>query len=347
MKLRRSTWLIAAASAGVLALGGCGGESNGSSAASGAKSVNYAVTSPIVPPQLPPYMGPIISSKDFGLSMTKSNLKILDSTPTALQLLLSGKIDATSGAFINYLQARDKQPQLRAFCPEQTTTNAVIVSTNPKVTSLADLQDPGVRTLVESPGGPNNFFMDKAISAAGLHFTVADLKNTRIVEDMEQRFAALASGNADVAPVWNYDVADLEKKRGKDSVHVLGSFTDYPSVYLAYISTQKWLEGHADEAAAFCAAVLRTNRNLAKDYSVFKRNVDQYVEGSPPEVQVRMTWKAAHSSTMWPSDSGLSQQDVDPLIKLAKDNGEIKQPLTYTDVVDPGPFQAALKLMDR
>jgi ABC-type nitrate/sulfonate/bicarbonate transport system substrate-binding protein len=335
----------AIAAIGVLALTGCGDDDGGEAAASGEKSVTYAVTSPIVPPQLPPYAGALISGKEFGLTMARDNLKVLNSTPTALQLLLSGEIDVTSGAFLNYLQARDKQPQLRAFCPEQTTTNAVVVSTNENVTSLADLSQDGVRVLVESPGGPNDFFMNEALKAAGVDLTVDQLENTRIVENMEQRFAALASGNADVGVVWNYNVADLERAVGEGQVHVLADFTDHPSVYLAYISTEEWLNEHPDEAAAMCAAVLKTNRDLAADYDVFKRHVDEYVEGNPPEEQVRMTWEAANGSEMWPSDSGLAEEDVEPLLELARQNGAIKQPLKYTDVVDPAPFQAALKLL--
>jgi ABC-type nitrate/sulfonate/bicarbonate transport system substrate-binding protein len=339
------TCLAALAALGVLALSGCGDDDGGEAAASGEKSVTYAVTSPIVPPQLPPYTGALISGKDFGLTMTKDNLKVLNSTPTALQLLLSGEIDVTSGAFLNYLQARDKQEQLRAFCPEQTTTNAVVVSTNPNVTSLANLSQEGVRVLVESPGGPNDFFMNESLKAAGVDLTVDELENTRIVENMEQRFAALASGNADVGVVWNYNVADLQRALGEDRVHVLADFTDHPSVYLAYISTEKWLKEHADDAAAMCAAVLKTNKDLAADYALFKQKVDEYVEGHPPEQQVRMTWEAAHGSSMWPSDSGLAKSDVDPLLELARQNGSIKQPLTYADVVDPAPFRAAQRLL--
>jgi ABC-type nitrate/sulfonate/bicarbonate transport system substrate-binding protein len=342
---------------GAVAISACGGDdssktsssssSGGGDAAVATKSLKYAVTSPIVPPQLPPYTAPLISGKDFGLDMDKSNLQVLNSTPTALQLLLSGKIDATSGAFLGYLGARDKQPQLRAFCPEQTTTNAVVVSTNPNVKSLADLTKGEARVLVESPGGPNDFFMNESLKAAGVDMTVADLKNTRIVENMEQRFTALASGNADVGVVWNYNVKDLEKARGADKVTVLADFTEHPSVYLAYIADQKWLDSHPDEAAAFCASVLKTNRDLAADYDVFKKYVAEYVEGNPPEEQLRMTWEAAHGSKMWPSDSGLSKEDVDPLIEMALASGAIKNQLTYEDVVDPRPFQAALELLNK
>jgi ABC-type nitrate/sulfonate/bicarbonate transport system substrate-binding protein len=345
MTSRKRTPLSIAALAviGLAVLVGCGDDSGGEPAAQ--NTVRYAVTSPIVPPQLPPYAGPLISGKDFGLDMKKSDLQVLNSTPTALQLLLSGKIDVTSAAFFGYLQARGTQPQLRAFCPEQSTTNAVVVSTNPDITSLADLTDESVRVLVESPGGPNDFFMNEALQAAGVDLTVDQLENTRIVENMEQRFTALAGGNADVAVVWNYNVADLEKAVGAENVHVLADFTDYPSVYLTYISTEEWLQDHPNEAAEFCASVLKTNRDLAANYDVFKRYVKEYVEGAPPEVQLRMTWKAANQSSMWPSDSGLAKKDVDPLLELAVENGSIKEPLTYADVIDPAPFREALKLL--
>jgi ABC-type nitrate/sulfonate/bicarbonate transport system substrate-binding protein len=332
----------------LVSLAACGGDDGGDDGdgnASGKGSVTYAITSPVVPPQLPPYMGPIISGADFGLDMDADNLKTLNDTPTALQLLLSGEIDATSGAFLGYLQARAGQPQLRAFCPEQSTTNAVVVSTNPDVTSLEDLTSDDVRTLVESPGGPNDFFMNAAFEGAGVDIKVEDLTNTRIVENMEQRFAALAAGNADVGVVWNYNVADLEEAVGAENVNVLADFTDYPSVYLAYISTEEWLDENPDEAAAFCAAVLKTNRDLAADFDVFMGHVGEYVEGEPPAEQMEMTWQAANDSSMWPYEDGLSAADVEPLLQLALDNGLLEEPLTYEDVVDDTAFKAALELM--
>jgi ABC-type nitrate/sulfonate/bicarbonate transport system substrate-binding protein len=347
--MRSRTYRTVAAGLGLVVLSACGGTtdagSEGDGGASGGKSVTYAITSPLVPPQIPPYTGPLVFGKDFGLEMTRDNLKTLNSTPTALQLLLSGEIDATSGAFLGYLQAREQQPQLRAFCPEQSTTNAVVVSTNPDVTSLKQLGDEAVRVLVESPGGPNDYFLNEAFGAAGVDLTVESLPNTRIVENMEQRFTALAGGNADVGVVWNYNVADLKETVGADKVHVLAEFTDYPSVYLAYISTQEWLDSHQEEAAAFCAAVLKTNREAASDYDVFKGYVNKFGEGAPPEEQLRMTWQAANDSSMWPSESGLAAEDVDPLLEMALKTGQITKELTYEDVVDPRPFEAALELL--
>ena len=339
----RRTAILITATVCLTPLAACGGESSDDKGST--KSVTYAITSPVVPPQLPPYMGPVIYGKDFGIIVKESNLKKLNSTPTALQLLLSGKIDATSGAFLGYLQAREKQPQLRAFCPEQATTNAVVVSTNPKIKSLKDLGDKSVRVLVESPGGPNDFFMNEAFKASGSDLSVESLKNTRIVENMEQRFSSLAGKQADVGVVWNYNVSDLEKSVGKANVTVLANFADYPSVYLAYISSTKWLDAHQDEAAAFCAAVLKSNRENAASLDTFKKFIATYVEGKPPAEQIDMTWKAANESTMWPFESGLAQSDVDPLLKIARDNKLITTDLTYQDVVDPRPFKAALKLL--
>jgi ABC-type nitrate/sulfonate/bicarbonate transport system substrate-binding protein len=341
MKAPTRTALATASALGLIVLPACGG---GDAGADGS-SVTYAITSPVVPPQLPPYLGPVIYGKDFGLTMSKQSLKTLNSTPTALQLLLSGEIDATSGAFLGFLQAREAQPQLRAFCPEQATTNAVVVSTNPEVTELADLDRGSVRTLVESPGGPNDFFLNEAFKAADVDLTVEKLPNSRIVENMEQRFTALAGGNADVGVVWNYNVADLEKAVGADRVHVLADFTDYPSVYLAYISSEKWLNEHPTEAAAFCASVLKSNREMAANRDTFTKYIGEYVDGKPPAEQIEMTWEAANQSTMWPSEGGLSTAEVDPLLELALDSGLIKEKLSYSDVVDDAPFKAALKLL--
>ncbi|GAA2113608.1 hypothetical protein GCM10009843_01470 [Nocardioides bigeumensis] len=309
--------------------------------------MKYAVTSPLVPPQLPPYVGPLVTGEDFGLSTDRDNLQVLNDTPSALQLLLSGKISATSAAFIGFLKARETQDQLRTFCPVQGTTSGQIVSVNADVTTIDDLFDSSVRVLVESPGGPNDYFMSLAMQAAGLDKTSEDLPNTTIVEDQEQRLSALLAGNADVGAVWDYDVPKLQDKFGADNVTVLSSFTDSPTVYLSFVSTEKWLEDNPDTAAKFCASVLEANGRISADLDLYKQTVSEYATGEPTDEIVEAVWNTAHETpAMWPSTGGLEQDIVEPVIDYAIESGLIATELTYDDVIAEQPYLDALELLD-
>jgi ABC-type nitrate/sulfonate/bicarbonate transport system substrate-binding protein len=322
----------------------CGSDS--SNGAGDSTSVKYAVTSPLVPPQLPPYVGALVTGKDFGLDMKRDDLQVLDDTPSALQLLLSGKISATSAAFIGFLKARESQDQLRTFCPVQGTTSGVIVSVNPDVTTMADLFDSSVRVLVESPGGPNDYFMGLGMEAAGLDKTSEDLPNTTIVEDQEQRLSALLAGNADAGAVWDYDVPKLQEKFGADSVTVLYSFTDSPTVYLSFISTKKWLDDNPETAAKFCASVLEANGKMTADLDLYKKIINDYAMGDPTDEIVEAVWNTAHKTPgMWPSTGGLEKDIVDPVIDYAIKSGLITKELTYDDVVAEQPYLDALELL--
>lgn len=309
-------------------------------------SVKYAVTSPLVPPQLPPYVGPLVTGQDFGLDMKRDNLQVLNDTPSALQLLLSGKIQATSAAFIGFLKARESQDQLRTFCPVQGTTSGQIVSVNPKVTTMNDLFDKSVRVLVESPGGPNDYFMSLGMRAAGLDKTSEDLPNTKIVEDQEQRLSALLAGNADVGAVWDYDVPKLQKKFGEDNVTVLFSFTDAPTVYLSFVSSKKWLDDNPETAAKFCASVLEANKKITADLDLYKKTIADYATGKPSDDIIEAVWNTAHKTpSMWPSSGGLEREIVEPVIDYAVQSGLIKEKLTYDDIIAEQPYLDALELL--
>ena len=322
----------------------CGSASSGD--VDGAASVKYAVTSPLVPPQLPPYVGPLVTSKDFGLELKRDALQVLNDTPSALQLLLSGRISATSAAFIGFLKARESQDDLRTFCPVQGTTSGVIVSVNPDVTTMEDLFDPSVRVLVESPGGPNDYFMSLAMEAAGLDKTSEDLPNTKIVEDQEQRLSALLAGNADVGAVWDYEVPKLQDKFGADNVTVLFSFTDSPTVYLSFVSTQTWLDANPEAAAQFCASVLEANGKMSADLDLFKQTIEDYATGKPSDEIIEAVWNTANQTpSMWPSSGGLEEDIVAPVLDYAVDSGLIKTKLTYDDVIAEQPYLDAIELV--
>jgi ABC-type nitrate/sulfonate/bicarbonate transport system substrate-binding protein len=173
--------------------------------------------------------------------------------------------------------------------------------------------------------------MSLAMQAAGLDSTSEDLPNTTIVEDQEQRLSALLAGNADVGAVWDYDVPKLQEKFGEDNVNVLFSFTDSPTVYLSFVSTEKWLADNAETAAKFCASVLRANSEITADLDVYKETIAENTAHETP--------------TMWPSAGGLEQDIVEPVIDYAISSGLISTELTYDDVIAEQPYLDALELL--
>jgi hypothetical protein len=62
---------------------------------------------------------------------------------------------------------------------------------------------------------------------------------------------------------------------------------------LSYAARQAWLESHMDEATAFCASVLRSNREMARSFELYKKTSNDYIEPNPGHGVLRVNWNLA------------------------------------------------------
>jgi ABC-type nitrate/sulfonate/bicarbonate transport system substrate-binding protein len=319
---------------------GPGGQSGGSGPLT---SINFGHTSGTIDPyELPGY------TEAFGdefLGSTKVNSQNFSSTNTAIQVLLAGKLDIVEGSALVILPAISSGVELRMFCPYVAAAPGYIVGTG-DIRTLADVGKPNATVAMESPGGPNNLFMDLTFQARGMPFATPDLKNTKILEDSPLRLAALMNGSANVALIRPNQLQDLRTKLGADNVHILSDVTKdaRDSIYLAFIAKKEWLDAHPAEAAAFCASVLKTMQRLEGDYAQFKSLSDEHVAGGLSEELIKQQWDSIKANSLWPYREGLTKTAVDSVIQVAVKEELIEKPLTYEQVVDTKPFSEAAKL---
>jgi ABC-type nitrate/sulfonate/bicarbonate transport system substrate-binding protein len=348
--------VVAAICAVGLAVAACGGSDNEGTASTGGgdagatksiESLKIAFTSSIDPNEVPGYRGTVINGKEFGLDQNLDDLKTYDSSNTALQVMLSGKLDIVGGAFLNFLQARAQQPDLRAFCPMKSGFPGSLVGIG-DVDSIEKLADPSTKVVLESPGGPNNFFMDLIYQAKGQDFRTTTLKNTVILDDNPQRFAALLKEQADVAIVTAAQVKQLKEGLGADKVHVLSDIMadiGDDAIYLAHFASKDWLDKNLEAATAMCASVLKSNRDMAQDFEMFKANVAEYVEAEVPEADLKLEWDATRKYQLWPYNHGLTRSAVERVVAMAVETGLIDEAIPYEEIVDERPIIGANKLL--
>lgn len=337
---------IAAVSLLTLVLASCSAATQGGQTADGQLGpVSLANTSAVDPAHVAGYRGPVIYGQEFGLPVSTSDIEELNSTNTALQVLLSGEVNAITGSFLGFLQAREKQENLRAFCPLAASTTGVVTSTSDSVRSLADVAKPGTRVVLESPGGPNNFFMNLAFKANGLKVRTENLDDVLILDDGPQRFSALLNQQADVAVVEGYEVEQLRKQLGQENVHVLANLAELKGVYLAYFSTRQWLDQNLETATALCASVVKANRELSANYDTFVKYVEEYSDAQVPDRVLRGIWETVREHQLWPVDEGLTEESVSSVVDLALETGLLNKQLQYQEIVDRRPIERALEMV--
>lgn len=322
----------------------CGQDSDSGSDAT--MTVDYVFTSSLNPSEIN-RVAPLVYGGEYELDITEASSKELNSSQTATQVLLSGATDVAAGSFIALMQAVEQGNEMRAFCPFKSGFSAVIVGIG-EADDLADLTDPATRVAIEGPGGPTNFFFDLVLRARGLDFRTADLPSTEILSDVSLRFAALLNDDADVGLIAISQIPELEAALGADQVHVLSEVmadAGSDSISLAFFAEADWLAENSAAAAAFCASILRGNREIASSYDLFVELVEEHVEGRIPEEAMRAEWDGVREHEIWAYNDGLERERVEGIVEVAADSGILDAPLDYEDLVDRGPLDAALELV--
>lgn len=308
-------------------------------------SIDIGFTSGHEASTVPSHKASVMYGQDFGLQQKPSDLNVHNSTSTAVQLLLSGRLDVVNGSFTSFLSVREKQEDMRAFCPTLMSPTGAIVSTSKDVTSLKDVAKPSTKVVLEGPGGPGNFFMDLAFQANGLEFRTPDFENILILEDNPQRFAAVLERQADVAVVTREQVGQLKQRLGEDAVTVLSGLRGLTGVYLGYFATKEWLDKNLGAAAALCAATLKASRQLAASEDLFAKKVDKYVEADIPDETVRAVWEEVRRAEAWPYNVGFTKEAVSATTDTSFETGLVDEKFKYEEVIDRRPIERALELL--
>jgi hypothetical protein len=88
---------------------------------------------------------------------------------------------------------------------------------------------------------------------------------------------------------------------------------------------------------------------LASDYEQYKNAVDTYVEGGVDETITQTNWDFAREFSVWPYNIDVMDETaIRTVIEVAVESGLLDEEaleLTYEDVVDTGPAEAAMDLL--
>lgn len=306
-----------------------------------------ALTSPTQPSFVNTRYGPIEFGSDFGLDMSDDAFTIFDSHSTATQTALSGRADIVGGSFISHVLVREAGQEFQVFCPFLSNDDFVLAGRN-GVDSVEDLFDPETRVAVDSPGGAGAMIMNALLVANDAEGTVEDLPNTTILESSGLRTTAFASGDVDATvihlPQFNQSLEEAE-----DGVIVASLWEDVP-VYIkeAFGASSQWLDENSEAAAAFCASVIKANRELPQDFDTYIEAVETYVEEPPEASELEEVFELLQNGTLWPTDGGLSQEAVEFMVDLAVQSGlfESEPQQDLEGVVNRGILERAVELAD-
>ena len=310
-------------------------------------TLRVAHTSSLDPGEVAGYTAPLEFGADYGLTLEESDLQVFDSHATAVQVLLSGGVDIVGGSFLSDLQVIATGEPLKAFCPYSSGFDSRIVGVG-DVDQLEEVTDPETTLAIESAGGPVNFFMDLVFRARGIDINTTQLENVSIIEDSPLRVAALANGDVDVALINAFQLPQLQEQLGEENVHVLSNVMEDVGgggIFLAFAATEDYLENNLEQATAFCASVLRANRELSSDFDLYVEMSNEYMEPDVDEETLRSTWESVVDANLWPYNNGLTQEGVELVLDVAMDTGLIEEELTYDQIVDERPIQGALELL--
>jgi ABC-type nitrate/sulfonate/bicarbonate transport system substrate-binding protein len=332
--------------------GGGGGETSGSEASPAGEgapidSVRLAYTSSVDPGEVAFYAAAPEFGEEFGLAQDVGDLQVFESHGTAAQVVLSGGADVVAGSFLSDLQIIASGEPLRVFCPASSGFDSRLVGVN-DVDSIEQIADPATRLAIEGPGGPVNFFTDLVLRARGVDINTTEMTNVSIIEDSPLRVAALANGDVDVALINAFQVPQLEEQIGAENVHILSNVMEDVGgggIFLAFAASQEYLDQNLEEATAFCASVLRSNRALAADFDKYREVADKYIEPDVEEELLRQTWESVVDATLWPYNNGLAQEGVEQVIDIALETGLLEEELAYEDIVDTRPIEGALEML--
>ncbi|WP_197420254.1 ABC transporter substrate-binding protein [Mycobacterium sp. NAZ190054] len=343
-------WAVAAGAVALAgALVGCSGsEPQGQSDDSGKLRSVQVAWSTSGDAYVPQSQGPWRFGEMFGLEQSQDDITELSSHATAVQLLLSDRAEVVTGSFTAFVKTIQEGHDLRLFCPIQGVLTDEVVGTG-DVTTIEQVTDPNVSVAVDSPGGLVDHVFNHVFAAKGLDIVVADLPNVQILEDGGLRLAALASGEAQVAILDPFELAQLKQQR--DDVNTLSVVAeDMDSVGFVYAATTEWLDNNQDRAAAFCASVLEANQQAIDDIAVYTEWSNEAMDPDPSAETLEVNWSRAKEFGVWPVDiETLSKPTVENDLAIAVRAGQLDQSaldLKYEDIVDIRPAEKAMELLN-
>jgi len=296
------------------------------------------------PSYLPVIAGPVLAGSKFGLSLAKGDITTLDSSTTLTQSTLSGQVDIAGQSTIAQLLLIDRGQPFKIFATYSLSDDFVIAGRG-DVKTIEQLKDPKVVVATDSPGGAGQAVFDAMLEANNAGFLVTDIPKTIIVESSGERASALASGDADATVIHVVQANAIQKEKGDVNI-IAKLYGEVPNFMKeAYAARTDWLDKNRETAAAVTASVIQSSRDLIKDYAAFEAACKQLIEEPPPAEDLKQVFEIIKDNPVYPTDGGLTDERIQYMIDLGKEEGIIKTDLTPDKVVDRRVMDRAMELV--
>jgi NitT/TauT family transport system substrate-binding protein len=341
---------------GVVSLGGlsallaaCGDDESGDaegSASAGGKIVKPKIGLSSTPQAsyLPVIAGPILAGAQFKLpKMSIDDFTIFDSSTTVSQSALSGQIDIIGQSTMAQLLIIDKGLPFKIFTPFALSDDFVIAATK-DIKTVAQLKDPSTVVASDSPGGAGQTVFDAMLKANNAGFLVTDIPKKVIIESSGERASALASGDCEATVIHLPQANDAAKQK---DIHIIARLYGQVPNFLkeTYAAKTDWLGENLETAAAVTASVIQSSRDLLKDYATFESAVNELMEEPPEAADLKELYPIIQDNDIYPANGDLTDERVQYMIDLGKEEGLLKTDLTPDKVLDRRPMERAMELL--
>jgi ABC-type nitrate/sulfonate/bicarbonate transport system substrate-binding protein len=332
------------------ALVACGGDDSSSGSSSGASGsankstkVRVAYTATAFPSIVNNRAGLAYYGKEFGLDVTNDDLQTFNDSATATQALFSGQADLLSGSFLNDLLVIQKGNPLKVLVSVSNGNDLVMVGRD-GIATMDDVLGDKAIVATDSPGGLLNLIYNAMFLANGHKVNVEDLKHTKPYGDSPPRTASFITGQTNVCLVHSTDMPKVNKDV-KDAVEISTLWKDvHGMIFEVVASTEKWIKDNPEAAQGVVAAVLKGNRELAKDYATYKKAIDEFIPDSGlTDADLKPIWELARQYEFWPYNGGIDDKSLDFTQEVGLVSGAIKEKVPNDQAVDRTPLDAAVK----
>lgn len=309
-----------------------------------ASKVKVAYTASAFPSIVNNRAGLLYFGKDFGLDVTMDDLQTFNDSATATQALFSGQADLLSGSFLSDLLVIQQGQPLKVLVSVSNGNDLVMVGrdgidTLEKVTGSDD-----AIVATDSPGGLLNLIYNAIFVANGMKINVEDLPHAKPYGDSPPRTASFITGQTNVCLVHETDMPKVEKEV-KDVVRIATLWEDVEGMIFEVVAaSEDWIKDNPETAQNVVAAVLKGNREVAKDFELYKKAVADFIPDSGlADADIRPIWELARQYEFWPYNGGVDDEAVQFTQEVGQVSGALKDTVPTEEAVDRVPLDAAVE----
>jgi ABC-type nitrate/sulfonate/bicarbonate transport system substrate-binding protein len=316
--------------------------SNGDKASAPAK-VRVAYTASAFPSIVNARAGLLYYGKEFNLDVGMGDLQTFNDSATATQALFSGQADVLSGSFLSDLLVIQQGNPLKVLVSVSNGNDLLLVGRD-GISTLEQVTGDDAIVATDSPGGLLNLVYNAIFVANDMQVNVEDLPNAKPYGDSPPRTASFITGQTNVCIVHETDMPKIEAE--VDDVATIATLWEDVTgmIFEVMAASEEWIEQNPEVAQNVVAAVLKGNREIARDFELYKKAVNEFIPDSGlGDDDIRPIWELAREYEFWPYNGGIDEEAVQFTQEVGNISGSLEGTVAYEDAVNRVPLDAALE----